>query len=122
MHLIPDTALPRFQQGWDLLMASQLKGEDNYVISVIGDGSLTGGMAWEALNNASRLKQNFIIVLNDNNMSIAENVGGMSRIFESDTDKGRIPESESWCREHAVTFTGTWRTVDSWNSENKEQH
>ena len=48
------------------------------MISVIGDGSLTGGMAYEALNNASRLKKNFIIVLNDNHMSISENVGGMS--------------------------------------------
>ena len=64
--------------GLGLAMASQLKGEDNYVISVIDDGSLTGGMAWEALNNASRLKRNYIIVLNDNNMSIAENVGGFS--------------------------------------------
>ena len=64
--------------GLGLAMASQLKGEDKYVISVIGDGSLTGGMAWEALNNASRLKRNYIIVLNDNNMSIAENVGGFS--------------------------------------------
>ena len=64
--------------GLGYAMASQLKGDNNYVISVIGDGSLTGGMAWEALNNASRLKRNFIIVLNDNNMSIAENVGGFS--------------------------------------------
>ena len=52
--------------------------EENYrVVSVIGDGSLTGGMAYEALNNAAHLKSNFIIVLNDNNMSISENVGGM---------------------------------------------
>ena len=64
--------------GLGYAMASQLRGTNNYVISVIGDGSLTGGMAWEALNNASRLKRNFIIVLNDNNMSIAENVGGFS--------------------------------------------
>ena len=49
------------------------------MISIIGDGAMTGGMAYEALNNASRLKSNFIIVLNDNNMSISENVGGMSR-------------------------------------------
>ena len=46
---------------------------------MIGDGALTGGMAYEALNNAAQLKTNFIIVLNDNNMSISENVGGMSR-------------------------------------------
>ena len=60
-------------QGRDLL------GEDYSVVSVIGDGALTGGMAYEALNNAARLKKNFIIVLNDNNMSISENVGGMSK-------------------------------------------
>lgn len=60
-------------QGRDLL------GEDYSVISVIGDGALTGGMAYEALNNAARMERNFIIVLNDNNMSISENVGGISR-------------------------------------------
>lgn len=58
--------------------ARDIRGEDYYVVSVIGDGSMTGGMAYEALNNAARLKSNFIIVLNDNNMSISENVGGMS--------------------------------------------
>lgn len=58
--------------------ARDIQGKDYSVISVIGDGSLTGGMAYEALNNASQLKSNFIIVLNDNNMSISENVGGMS--------------------------------------------
>lgn len=60
-------------QGRDIL------GQDHYVVSVIGDGALTGGMAYEALNNAARMNRNFIIVLNDNNMSISENVGGMSR-------------------------------------------
>ena len=58
--------------------ARDLLGENYHVISVIGDGSLTGGMAYEALNNAAQLKSNFMIVLNDNNMSISENVGGMS--------------------------------------------
>ncbi len=56
----------------------EITGEDYKVVSVIGDGALTGGMAFEALNNASSLKSNFIIVLNDNNMSISENVGGIS--------------------------------------------
>ena len=60
-------------QGRDIL------GEDYKVVSVIGDGALTGCMAYEALNNAARMKKNFIIVLNDNKMSISENVGGMSR-------------------------------------------
>lgn len=59
--------------------ARELTGKDYYVVSVIGDGALTGGLAYEGLNNASRMKSNFIIVLNDNNMSISENVGGMSR-------------------------------------------
>ena len=58
--------------------ARQIMGDDYKVVSVIGDGALTGGMAFEALNNAAALKSNFIIVLNDNNMSISENVGGMS--------------------------------------------
>ncbi len=48
-------------------------------MSVIGDGALTGGMAFEAMNNASSLKKNFIIVLNDNEMSITRNVGGISQ-------------------------------------------
>ncbi len=59
--------------------ARDICGEKYHIVSVIGDGSMTGGMAFEALNNAARLKSNFIIVLNDNNMSISENVGGMSR-------------------------------------------
>ena len=64
--------------GLGLVKARDLKGEQNTIVSVIGDGSLTGGMAYEALNNASRLDTNFIVVLNDNNMSISENVGGIS--------------------------------------------
>ena len=59
--------------------AREITGGSYKVVSVIGDGAMTGGMAYEALNNASRLKTNFIIVLNDNNMSISENVGGLSR-------------------------------------------
>lgn len=58
--------------------AREIAGDDYKVVSVIGDGALTGGMAFEALNNAAQLKSNFIIVLNDNNMSISENVGGLS--------------------------------------------
>lgn len=59
--------------------ARDLKGEDRTVVAVIGDGSMTGGMAYEALNNVSHLKSNMIIVLNDNKMSISENVGGLSK-------------------------------------------
>ena len=59
--------------------ANKLNGNDDKVVAVIGDGALTGGLAFEALNNVAALKRNFVIVLNDNNMSIAENVGGMSK-------------------------------------------
>lgn len=76
--------------GLGLACSREIKGESNSIISVIGDGALTGGMAYEALNNASRIKGNFIIVLNDNNMSISENVGGVSKIL------GNIRVSESY--------------------------
>ena len=65
--------------GLGYVRARDLLGQKHRVVSVIGDGALTGGMAYEALNNASNLKTNFIVVLNDNHMSISENVGGMSR-------------------------------------------
>ena len=64
--------------GLGLAEARDILGEDYKVISVIGDGAFTGGMAYEALNNASHLKSNFIVVLNDNKMSISENVGGFA--------------------------------------------
>ena len=64
--------------GLGMVAARDLAGEKYHVVSVIGDGALTGGMAYEAMNNAAELKSNFIIILNDNDMSIAPNVGGMS--------------------------------------------
>ena len=69
--------------GLGLVKARDLRGENHTVVSVIGDGSLTGGMAYEALNNASRLDTNFIVILNDNDMSISENVGGMNKYLNS---------------------------------------
>ncbi len=65
--------------GLGLVEARDRMGGSYTVVSVIGDGALSGGMAYEALNNASRLTSNFIIVLNDNNMSISESTGGFSR-------------------------------------------
>lgn len=65
--------------GLGYVAARELTGGSYNVVSVIGDGAMTGGMAYEALNNASRIKSNFIIVLNDNEMSISRNVGGMSQ-------------------------------------------
>ncbi|MEG2122790.1 MAG: 1-deoxy-D-xylulose-5-phosphate synthase [Clostridium sp.] len=69
--------------GLGMAMGRDVLGETYSIVSVIGDGALTGGMAYEALNNAARMKKNFIIVLNDNNMSISENVGGMSRYLSN---------------------------------------
>ncbi len=61
-----------------MVKARDLTGDNYKVTAVIGDGALSGGMAYEALNNAARIKSNFMIVLNDNEMSISENVGGMA--------------------------------------------
>ena len=69
--------------GLGMVKARDLRQMSHTVVSVIGDGALTGGMVYEALNNAARLTTNFIILLNDNNMSISENVGGISRYLQS---------------------------------------
>ncbi len=61
--------------------ARDLKGEKNKIVAVIGDGALTGGMALEALNDAGSSKSNLIVILNDNEMSISKNVGGMSQLL-----------------------------------------
>ncbi|MCR5426905.1 MAG: 1-deoxy-D-xylulose-5-phosphate synthase [Lachnospiraceae bacterium] len=63
--------------------ARDMRGTDETIVAVIGDGSLTGGMAYEALNNAGKMDTNLIIVLNDNNMSISENVGGIPKYLNS---------------------------------------
>lgn len=65
--------------GLGMVKARDLQQDDYTVVSVIGDGSLTGGLAYEALNNAAKLETNFIIILNDNEMSISESVGGMNK-------------------------------------------
>lgn len=64
---------------YGIARAKELKGEPGYTLAVIGDGALTGGLAYEGLNNAGRFKKNFIVVLNDNKMSISRNVGSMAR-------------------------------------------
>ncbi len=65
--------------GLGLALANKISGNDNYVISVIGDGSFTGGMVFEALNNGGRSGAKHIVVLNDNKMSISENVGSFAK-------------------------------------------
>jgi 1-deoxy-D-xylulose-5-phosphate synthase len=64
---------------YGMAVARDLKGEDNHVVAVIGDGAMTGGMAFEALNNAGHSNHRFIVVLNDNEMSIAPNVGALAK-------------------------------------------
>lgn len=69
--------------------ANSIKGNQNYSVAVIGDGSLTGGLVYEALNNAGRTKDKLIIILNDNEMSISENVGSMARYLAITRSKKR---------------------------------
>ena len=69
--------------GLGIVAANEMLGKPGTVAAVIGDGALTGGMAFEGLNNAAQLNRNFVIILNDNNMSISENVGGMSSYLSS---------------------------------------
>ena len=76
--------------GLGLAAARDLKGEDYKVVSVIGDGAMTGGLAYEALNNAGSMNTNFIVVLNDNGMSISQNTGGLSRSL------GRITSTDKY--------------------------
>jgi 1-deoxy-D-xylulose-5-phosphate synthase len=73
-------------------------GEDYHVVAVIGDGALTGGLAYEGLNNAGDLKKNLLVILNDNDFSISPNVGGISRYLTRITSGGlyRNLEAELW--------------------------
>lgn len=66
---------------YGIYRAKKLKGESGTAVAVIGDGAMTGGMAYEALNNAGSGRSNFIVVLNDNKMSISRNVGALARTF-----------------------------------------
>ena len=68
---------------YGIYCAKKLSGDSGTAVAVIGDGSLTGGMAYEAMNNAAKLDTNYIIILNDNNMSISENVGGVSKYLNN---------------------------------------
>src|SRR5256886_13683073 len=72
-----------------MAVARDLKGEDHHVVAVIGDGALTAGMAFEGLNNIGHMRTRVIVVLNDNGMSIAPNVGGVPRSEERRVGKER---------------------------------
>ncbi|MCD7775701.1 MAG: thiamine pyrophosphate-dependent enzyme, partial [Clostridiales bacterium] len=64
---------------YGIAQANKLKGDKHYAIAVIGDGAFTGGMVYEALNNAGRERSRLIVILNDNNMSISKNVGSFAK-------------------------------------------
>lgn len=69
--------------GFGIAKAMSMKGKDNYVVSVIGDGAFTGGMVYEAFNNAGRSDENLIVILNHNEMSISKNVGAFAKYLSS---------------------------------------
>lgn len=73
-----------------LARARDLKGEDYHVVAVVGDGALTGGMCYEAMNDAGNGKNRLIVILNDNEMSISKNVGALSHYFK------HLRASASW--------------------------
>ncbi len=76
--------------------ANKLKGSDDYAVAVIGDGAFTGGMAYEALNNAGRSKTNLVIVLNHNSMSISKNVGAFARYLAVIRSKPSYLRLKEW--------------------------
>ena len=79
MRLTPDTVRLVSQRRWGIQSPEICAAGDEKVAVVIGDGSLTGGMAYEALNGLAQLKTGCVVVINDNNMSIGKNVGGLSK-------------------------------------------
>ncbi len=86
--------------------ARELSGDDYRIVTVIGDGALTGGMAYEALNNAASLTSNFIIILNDNEMSISENVGGLSRSLSGLRTNGKYREFKDSVEKSLLSLPG----------------
>jgi len=92
--------------GLGMAAARDLKGGDNHVIAVIGDGAITAGMAYEALNNAGALKSRMLVILNDNAMSIAGPVGALSRHLESLTASGQTDRPASLFEALGITYLG----------------
>ena len=86
--------------------ARDLKGGDNHVIAVIGDGAITAGMAYEALNNAGALKSRMLVILNDNAMSIAGPVGALSKHLDSLTASGQTDRPASLFEALGITYLG----------------
>ena len=89
--------------------ANYLQGKDGYVVAVIGDGALTGGLAYEGLNNAGRMHRNLIVILNDNNMSINENVGGTAHLLESLRVRPGYISFKRWYRDVFTKLPGLYK-------------
>ena len=89
---------------YGIYKAKRILGEDGTSIAVIGDGALTGGMAYEALNNAGNGKNNFIVILNDNEMSISKNVGSLSNSLTKMRNKPRYHRFKSWVSKFLNSF------------------
>ena len=92
--------------GLGMAAARDLAGGDNHVIAVIGDGAITAGMAYEALNNAGALKSKMLVVLNDNAMSIAGPVGALSKHFDSLTAAGQTDRPASLFEALGIIYLG----------------
>ena len=92
--------------GLGMAAARDLAGGDNQVIAVIGDGAITAGMAYEALNNAGSLKNRLLVILNDNAMSIAGPVGALSKHLDSLTASGQTDRPASLFEALGMTYLG----------------
>lgn len=108
--------------GLGYVRARDILGQKHTVVSVIGDGALTGGMAYEALNNAADLKTNFIIIINDNNMSISRNVGGMSTYLSALRTAEAYTGMKAWVIEDSEEDSQGRRSRGRYHEKDKEQY
>lgn len=108
--------------GLGMALGRDVRGDDYSVISVIGDGALTGGMAYEALNNAAQIKKNFIIVLNDNNMSISKNVGGISSYLSNLRADEGYNEAEKVCGGSSSKYPQSGKQHGSDADQDEKRH
>lgn len=97
--------------GLGIALAKQLKGDDKKVIAVIGDGSMTGGMAFEALNQAGHLDKDLIVILNDNEMSISPNVGALSSFLSRKMTGGTISRLKRETEHFLKSFHGVGENI-----------
>ena len=99
--------------------AMEIKGDNHHVISVIGDGALTGGEAYEGLNNASKIKRNFIVILNDNEMSISKNSGAIASYLSQMRSSTKYYETKKRVKE-ALSKSAIGRELSKSVSGTKE--